>query len=108
MQSSLSKRTITTLLFLSLFLSSCTSEYWQFHASKKVVKEQKQTNTRLLKDFSLSQIEDRDVEILTTPDKQVLERIVSMIVQSKKQVYIESYILTEKRIIQSLKDAKKR
>ncbi len=38
----------------------------------------------------------------------MLDRLVSMIEQSKKQVFIEVYIFTEKRILQALKDAKKR
>ncbi len=96
-------------LLVPLFLlSSCTNEYWQFHEQKAKLTEQKQETTQTLQAFSIDTIEPRNVEILTTPDKKVLDRIVSMIDGAKQQVLIEVYILTEKRIIQALKDAKKR
>ena len=97
-----------TVLFLAIFLSSCTNEYWQFHEQKQTLEIEKQTSESALNDFSVSQIEDREVEILTTPDKKILDRLVSIINGAKQAVYVEVYILTEKRIIQALKDAKKR
>jgi phosphatidylserine/phosphatidylglycerophosphate/cardiolipin synthase-like enzyme len=102
------KKIILFSLFSSILLSSCTNGYWQFHDAKKANQTKKQETKNLLDSFSIEQIENRDVEILTTPDKKVLERIIAMIDSSKKNVYIEVYILTEKRIIQALKDAKKR
>lgn len=103
------RKKLFLLLVIPLFLlSSCTNEYWQFHDRKQAIQAEKQETKVLLETFSMDQVEDRDTEILATPDKKVLERIVSMIESSKKQVYVEVYILTEKRIIQALKDAKKR
>lgn len=96
------------VLILTVLLTSCTNEYWQFHEQKQTLATQKQSSEKILQDFSVSKIEDRDVEILTTPDKKVLDRLISILSGAKKQIYIEVYILTEKRIIQALKDAKKR
>lgn len=96
------------IFLLAFLLSSCTNEYWQFHEEKTKLTEQKQSVEQNLATFSVDTIESRDIEILVTPDKKVLDRIVSMIDQSKKQVFIEVYILTEKRIIGALQDAKKR
>lgn len=101
------KKTLT-VLFLTISLSSCTNEYWQFHEQKQALETQKQSSEKILQDFSVSKIEDRQVEILATPDKKVLDRLVSLIDRGKKEVYVEVYILTEKRIIQALKDAEKR
>ncbi len=100
----------TSLLFVLplFFLASCTNEYIEFHKQKQVLQTEKQNTETALRDFSVSDIEDREVEILTTPDKKILDRLVSMINGTKQAVYIEVYILTEKRIIQALKDAKKR
>jgi len=72
---------LTPLLFLPLFLlTSCnTDEYWQFHEQKTKLTEQKQTVEQNLATFSVDTIEPREVEILATPDKKVLDRIVSMI-----------------------------
>ncbi|MDD2916711.1 MAG: phospholipase D-like domain-containing protein [Candidatus Gracilibacteria bacterium] len=99
---------ILLVLLISFLLSSCTNEYWQFHEQKQAIETEKEQSQNALQDFSVSKIEDRDVEILSTPDKKVLDRLISLIETAKKEVYIEVYILTEKRIIQALKDAKKR
>lgn len=96
------------IFFLLFFTSSCTNEYWQFHEKKKAIEVGKQRTIQSLQDFKINQIEDREIEIMITPDKAVLERIISIIEQSKKQILIEVYILTEKRIIKALSDAKKR
>ncbi len=101
-------RKISILLFIPFLFTSCTNEYWQFHDKKEALQTENQTTQALLDVFSVDKIEDRDVEILTTPDKKVLDRIVSIIDGAKKKVSVEVYILTEKRIIQALKDAKKR
>lgn len=102
------KKTLLIFLFPILLLSSCTNEYWQFHEKKQAREQEKQKTIQSLRDFSVEQIEDHDEEILATPDKKVLDRIVSMMDQSKNQIFIEVYIFTEKRILESLKDAKKR
>ena len=49
-----------------------------------------------------------DLNLEVTPDKKYLDRIVSQIDEAKKRVYLEVYMLTEKRIIKALKDAKHR
>lgn len=98
------------LLFLvsCLLLSSCGNEYWSFHEQKQVLAIQKDQLLESAEAFRLGQIGDRDVEILMTPDRAVLDRIVRMIDEAKSRVQIETYILTEKRIIGALKDAQKR
>ena len=103
------QKKISLLLVLPLFfLASCTNEYREFHKEKQVLQTEKQTSESALRDFSVSDIEDRQVEILSTPNRALLDRLVSMIDKAEKEVYIEVYILTEKRIVQALKDAKKR
>lgn len=104
----MSFKKVLLFLLLPFLLTSCTNEYWQFHEQKTKFAEQKQSIEQNLAEFSIEQIEPRDIEILTTPDKKVLDRIISMIEQSKKQVFIEVYIFTEKRLLQALKDARKR
>lgn len=97
------------LFLIPLFLlASCTNEYLQYHEQKQIIQEQKNKTEKTLQDFSVEKIEDRTVEILATPDKKVLDRIISMIESSKKQVFVEVYILTEKRIIKALTDARAR
>ena len=86
------KKTLLIFLFPILLLSSCSSEYWQFHEKKQAREQEKQKTIQSLQDFSIEQIETHDVEILATPDKKVLDRIVSMVDQSKNQIFIEVYI----------------
>lgn len=94
--------------FLILFLTSCQNEYWTFHDGQKNFAREKAQTELSRENFSVGQIEDREVEILMTPDIQVLDRIVSRIDAAKTRVFVEVYILTEKRIIKALKDAKSR
>lgn len=102
------RKVLFFVVFPIFVLTSCTNEYWLFHKQKEILETEKQQIIESLQNFSVAQIEPRDVEILTTPDKKVLDRIVSMIDEAKRQVFVEVYIFTEKRIIQALKDAKKR
>jgi len=102
------KKILFLVLFPVFLFTSCTNEYWQFHEQKQTLKTEKQKTIESLQDFSVEKIESRDIEILATPDKKVLDRIVSMIEESEKQVFVEVYIFTETRILQALKDAKKR
>lgn len=102
------KKTLFISVLPILLATSCTDEYWRFHEEKRSLDIQKQATGQRIQDFRIEQIEDRDIEVLTTPDKKVLDRLLSMIDRSEKQVFVEVYILTEKRIIQALKDAKKR
>lgn len=93
------KKTLPIFLVPLFFLSSCTNEYWQFHDQKTGFTEHKKSVEQNLATFSVEKIEPRNAEILTTPDEKVLDRLVSMIDRSEKQVFVEVYILTEKRII---------
>ena len=94
------------LLSFFLFLTSCSNEYTVYHEQQQTLEAQKIAIEQNLASFSPIQIEAREVEILTTPDKKVLDRLITIINNAKKQVSVEVYILTEKRIIQALKDAK--
>ncbi|MDP2104062.1 MAG: phospholipase D-like domain-containing protein [Candidatus Gracilibacteria bacterium] len=95
-------------LILPFFLVSCGDEYWAFHDEQKSFALQKAQTELSRENFSVEQIADREVEVLMTPDKKILDRIVAMIDTAKTRVDVEVYILTEKRIIKALQDAKKR
>lgn len=99
---------IIAFILCVLICSSCTNEYWQFHEQKSIQKSQKEELITTNTSFSIDQIEDRETEILFTPDKKVLDHIVTMIDNAKSSIRVEVYILTEKRIIKALKDAKSR
>jgi len=99
---------LLSIIFISLLLSSCGSEYWDYHAGKT---SQTSTNAAIVresKEWTPEKLETRDLEILSTPDTRTLDRLISFIDGAKKEVLVEVYILTEKRIIGALQDAKKR
>jgi len=94
--------------FLVLFLTSCQNEYWAFHDEQQTFAREKAQTELSRENFSVEQIEDREVEILMTPDTKALDHIVSLIDAAKTRIAVEVYILTEKRIIKALQDAKSR
>lgn len=96
---------ILVVIFLTITLSSCTNEYWEFHAQKEATTKARTQVESELRTFSPDRIESRDVEILTTPDLKTLDRFVSLIESAKCEVDVEVYILTEKRIIKALQEA---
>ena len=94
------------LLCLSLFFGS---EYINFYHASQEQKDNKIFVQEQLNHFSLDSLEAIDsIEIISTPDINFLDEIVQRIDASKKQVLIEVYLLTEKRIPQALKRAHKR
>jgi len=91
------KKFLSFLVILCLL--GCSNAYLEFHAEKKSLQTQKEiTDT-----FTLSQVEDiSEVEIFPTPDEDVLEMILATIHSAEKYVYLEMYILSEKRIWKAL------
>lgn len=81
-------------------------EYISFHATKKENIEYQNNIEKQLSDFSLSDIKKiENLSIYKTPNLNLLDEIVTEINSAKSRVYLETYILTEKRIQQALKDA---
>lgn len=95
---------ITLLIIFSLFaLESCYNEYFDYH---------EKTNTQTIASwswvFDIANIEERELDLYSTPDKKVLETLIGHIRWTKKILYIESYILTDKDIIKEVIESKKR
>lgn len=99
---------LVSFLLFPLLLSSCSSEYWDYHNKKANNIIVQSNNAEISRQFNINKIEYRDFQILMTPDKTVIDKIIDKINKAKTRVYIETYILTEKRIIKSVLDAKKR
>jgi phosphatidylserine/phosphatidylglycerophosphate/cardiolipin synthase-like enzyme len=93
-------------IFLLIFLlTSCNNEYLDFHLQKYLYIEKQNEIVKENKNFNLNNIEERNFEIYITPDKTLIDNIINYINNAKKRVYLEVYILTEKRIIKALKEA---
>lgn len=93
-------------LFSSIILTSCWDEYWNYHNKKELTQKQLINTTK--QEFNISKITEEDLEIVQTPNKEVLEKIISQINLAKEKINLEVYIFTEKRILKSLIDAHKK
>ncbi|EKD66311.1 MAG: putative membrane associated protein [uncultured bacterium (gcode 4)] len=98
------------LIFISflLFLSSCSNEYIAFHSQNNAYLESKISASKQVEVYDISKIWERNVELFSLPDKTWIDKIVNFIDNAKKRIYLEVYILTEKRIIETLVRAKGR
>lgn len=93
------------LLVLGIIFSS-SDEYRIFHDHLQQYKEESLTFTEKKEQFSVSDIDTSSGHtLLITQKDAVLESLVLAIEQAKEHVYIQVYILTEKRLISALKDA---
>ena len=103
------KRLLAWLVLSALILNSCSNEYLDYHKDQLNFKSESDVAAKEDVQFKIEDIEVRDLEVVwITPDKTLLEKLVSKIENAQQRVYLEVYILTEKRIIKSLKDAKQR
>lgn len=93
---------------ITFLLTSCSWEYWDYHNEQISDIINKKNSEAVASMFDVSKIEQRDYQILITPDKTVIDKIVDKINRAKTRVFIETYIFTEKRILKSVLDAKKR
>lgn len=99
---------IISLLFIafSLFYGE---EYFDFHKGQvEVVKAEKDFQEKT-QNFEIADIKEvKDIDIVATPNKELLEKIVNIIDEAKNYVYVEVYMLTESRIKDAILRAKKR
>lgn len=96
------------LVSFFLLLSSCSNEYIAFHSQNNAYLESKTSVSQQVEKYDISKIWERDVELFSLPDKKWVDKIVNFIDNAKKRIYLEVYILTEKRIIEALVKAKSR
>ena len=88
------------LFLLSYFFGGEYTAHIQQHSHNITAKGQLQNN---LDNFSLSQITDiSNISLVTTPSLTLLDDIVGFIDTAETEIFIEVYLLTEKRIPKAL------
>lgn len=98
--------TAVMIIIMAVFSLLFWEEYLDFHESKKLETVEKQEINKSLEVFDLKNISEfQDIELYSTPDKRLLEKIVDLINKSEKEVLLQSYIFTEKRILEAIKKA---
>lgn len=97
------------ILFIIVFSFFNFWEYKNFHLNKINNEKNEKEFENKLKEFEIENIKElSDVKFYYTPNKDLLNNIVNLINNSKKEIYLETYMLTEKRIQEALVKAKKR
>lgn len=107
------KEKIITTLIISIFFIIFSifnfEEYYNFHKEKMEINKNNLELNEKIKKFELQNLEEiNDIKFYYTPSKDLLNNIVEKINSSKKYVYIEVYMFTEKRIKEAVIKAKKR
>lgn len=102
----ISMKKLLFIIIVLFLLPSCTNEYIDFHKDKQVYEESIVNTEENLEEFSLEDIKIfDDIRIEKNPNLELLEEINKMISNAKEKIYLEMYILTEKTIQESLKEA---
>ncbi len=97
---------IFTVIFITVFSIFNFWEYNDFHSNKNKILENSLSIEKSIQNFELTDIKKiEDIELYHTPSKILLEDIVELIKNAKKEIYLETYILTEKRIQNALLEA---
>jgi hypothetical protein len=95
--------TIFSILFVIIFSIYNFDEYKNFHQNKVILGSKQLEVTKNLEKFKLEGIKElKDVQFYYTPNKYLISKITNKIESAKKEIYLEIYMLTEKRIQESL------
>lgn len=98
--------TFFSICFILLLSIQHWNEYINFHDKKKQNLEHQEYISEKLDNFSVKSIQEvNNLEVFRTPDISLLDQIVLEINNAQSRVFLETYILTETRIQQALKDA---
>ncbi len=94
---------IFIIFFLVIFSFYHFEEYKTFHQNKIQLKNSNNILNEKIKNFDLKYIKElNNINLYYTPNKDLLEKIIYKIKTSKKEILLETYMLTEKRIQSAL------
>ena len=100
---------IFIIFFLIIFSFYNFEEYKSFHQSKIELENRNKNLNEKIESFKLKYVEDiKNINFYYTPNRKLLDNIINKINNSKKTIFLETYILTEKRTQEALIKAHKR
>lgn len=106
------QKIISIIIFLIIFLwfwISFWKEFRNFQEEKTINLNQNEEILKKAKNFEVTDIKTlENTDIFYTPYEELLYNFIDKIDKAEKEIFIEVYIFTEKRILESLKEAKKR
>lgn len=101
--------TLFFIIFILVFSFYNFDEYRSFHQNKINIEKDKVIFEEKSKNFEVENIKELpDAKFYYTPNKELLTQIIDLINNSKKEIYLETYMLTEKRVQEALIKAHKR
>ncbi len=101
--------TIFTVIFITVFSIFNFWEYRDFHENKSTINQIEETSLQKARNFELENIKQiENISFFHTPNKDLLTNIVDKINNAETEIYLETYILTEKRIQEALIKAYKK
>ena len=106
------KKIISTVIFVVIFVLFAiffSKGYLDFQENLFKKSEQEQLVLKEAEEFNVSKIENlENADLKIAPDEKILSNFVEKLDKAEKNIYIEVYMLTEKRITESLKKARNR
>lgn len=100
---------IILLIFFVVLSITFWNQYISFHKEKIEIQKIKQKEKERNESFKISDINNiEEIELFSTPNKELLENIVLLIENAQSHIYIEMYMFTENRIREALIKAKNR
>ena len=99
---------IICLLLALFFSTSCTNEYFDYHAKRDDYIASRSIIESSLSHWSSDTILETHPSLFSSPGTSALESLIRSIDTAHSRVYLEVYMLSEKRIIEALKSAKNR
>ena len=101
--------TLFSIVFIIIFSIYNFDEYQNFHKDKIKLENQKNETKQNLENFELEEIKTiENIQFYYTPNKELLTKIVTAIDNTKKEIFLEVYMLTETRIQDALIKAYKK
>ena len=101
--------TLFSILFIIIFSFYHFDEYKSFHQNKIIWEKQQLVYEQQINNFEIKNITElKNAKFYYTPNKELLEKIVDLINNAKKEIYLETYMLTEKRVQEALIKAYKK
>ncbi|MBB1564886.1 hypothetical protein HG430_002495 [Candidatus Gracilibacteria bacterium] len=106
------EKIISTVIFVVIFVLFAiffSKGYLDFQENLFKKSEQEQLVLKEAEEFNVSKIENlENADLKIAPDEKILSNFVEKLDKAEKNIYIEVYMLTEKRITESLKKARNR
>lgn len=106
------KKILSTLFFIIFIIIFSISNFWEyknFHQNKIYLKQYQLELENKLEKFQLEDIKElNNIEFYYTPNRDLVWKIINYIENAEKEIYLETYMLTETRIQEALLKAYKK